>query len=173
MMDQIGKDKTWVEFLFKDLNRQKETIERAIEFNIATLNQNKQDTQNTDEEEKVTKLLSWWEELTDLIECKSPMVEQASKVLDQEDLSFKEKVLLVYSLPSVSQKEEVMQKVELARLFDQLPLDQLFDEISSKNQLTPEQELKLNAWLDTCSENLYDRTKHIVLDHYLEKGSRC
>lgn len=159
-----------MDFMLKDLIKQKESIEKVIDSNKAIIEANKERPNSNVEEEKVARLITWWTELEDLMEHKSRMLKNAVKTLEQENATFKEKIVSAYTLPAVSQKEELMEQAEFRRLFDQLPLEDLCQTVALKIQLTDLQESKLTAWVEACASSLYDKTKHLIFDHFLEQG---
>jgi hypothetical protein len=169
VLEQVEKDKAWVEFLIQDLTIQKETTERAIEILKDVISNISQNTPSMNESERVARLISWWGAFSDLISTKSPMMDNAVKALNFENNDFREKVISTYSLPLVGPKLEILENMSLQTACDTVAIDEVF-ESACKGGLRPDQLSLVSAWLYETSNILSKRTKDLTKEHYQEKG---
>jgi hypothetical protein len=170
MLEQVEKDKSWVEFLIQDLNHQKESTERIIEGNKDIINSISTNHPSVPDTEKVTRLIASWAVFSDLIDTKMPMVDNALKALKFENEDFKERVIKAYSMPLVANKLEILENIDLQKELDQISVNELFESVC-QGGLNSVQEGRVAAWLRESSKILTRRSNELMKDHYREKGN--
>lgn len=168
VLELVEKDQKKVDFLLTDLNLQKTSLEKTILVN-QEISRNTERGAVDDDVETVNRLRERWSEVVDLIDSKTPMLINAIKARDKESEEFRSNMLRKFESSAVYAIELDSQ---IRSCFSELPVEEIFQSICSKNTISDELWLSYQTWIDSLTTIFDSQTRSLLLEHFVERGRR-
>ena len=166
VLDLVEKDQKKVDFLLSDLNLQKNSLEKTIMVN-QEIAKNTEKGAVDDDVETVNRLKERWSEVVDLIDSKLPMLTNAIKARDKEKEDFRSNLLRKFELSHGFENEI---DAQIRTSFSELPVEDLFQAICSKNSISDKLWLAYQSWIEGLTSVFESQTRSLIFEHFAERG---